>query len=238
MGAWGRQPRTQLLGAAPALGLAVLSLASPVSAATVGRHHAATVGGVHAVVASTRPLCRFGWHLRGSKGHGFICTRRGHKQRPSCRPHQQLHARGRGNYVCLPTPVGSPTPQATAPTTSAPAPSPNPTQTMEQYLVNGAFEYAKYYAEKELAEAVYNHVYYWKIEPNGCALIAPNRAECVVLIYKNVEVINNDQTSVANYWVKAIYLLGVFYEYQGPELGYRARLGQIGDWNVGPWMWL
>jgi len=109
---------------------------------------------------------------------------------------------------------------------------------MAQYLVNGAFEWAKYYANKELAETAYNHVYHWQIEQNGCALVAPNRAECVVLIFKEVEVINNDQSSIANLWVKAIYLLGVFYEYQGPELGYRARLGQIGDWNVGPWKWL
>jgi hypothetical protein len=98
--------------------------------------------------------------------------------------------------------------------------------------------YAKSYGEKELSEARYSHVYYWKIEPNGCALIGPSTAECVLLLYKEVEVLNYDPSSIANDWRQAIYLLGVYYEYQGPELGYRARLGQIGDWSVGPWKWL
>ncbi|HWG08222.1 MAG TPA: hypothetical protein VN672_04350 [Solirubrobacteraceae bacterium] len=109
---------------------------------------------------------------------------------------------------------------------------------MEQVLINGAFEHAKAQGEKELAEAFYTHVYAWKIEPNGCALIAPNTAECVLLLYKEVEVISYDPSSVVNPWYKAIYLLGVYYEYQGPELGYRVRFGQIGDWSVGPWRWL
>jgi hypothetical protein len=132
-------------------------------------------------------------------------------------------------------PATTPVPAPSPPT---PAPAAAPTLTLDEYLVNRAFEYAKYYGEKELGEAAYNHVYYWKIEPNGCAIIAPNRAECVLLIYKEVEVLNYDPSSIANLWYKAIYLLGVYYEYQGPELGYRARLGQIGDWNVGPWKWL
>jgi hypothetical protein len=232
--------------------LASLGLASSAPAAIFDGHAGVSLQQAgpsaigEAAAVSTRPMCRRGWHLRGSETGGYVCARRGHRSRPSCRPRQQLRSRGR-RYVCLPTTAGSPKPQtgpATTPLSApaqpqpTPAPAAAPTLTLDQYLVNKAFEYAKYYGERELAEALYNHVYYWKIEPNGCAIIAPNRAECVLLIYKEVEVLNYDQSSVANLWYKAIYLLGVYYEYQGPELGYRARLGQIGDWNVGPWKWL
>jgi hypothetical protein len=146
--------------------------------------------------------------------------------------------------VCLRRVIASPTPTAPPastppPTTQAPAPpSPTATPAMEQVLINGAFELAKQVGEKELAEAFYTHVYYWKIEANGCALIAQNTAECVLLLYKEVEVLSYDPSSVVNEWRKAIYLLGVYYEYDGPELGYRSRLGQIGDWAIGPWKYL
>lgn len=231
--------------------LALLAYVSPAPAAIAGQRAVAAAGHpsargakVAATATSTRPLCRVGWRLRGSRGVGFVCKRHGRRARPSCRAQQQLRRRSHG-YVCLPTPAGSPTPQATAPvqavpppSSSTPAPSPTPGLSKEQYLVNGAFEYAKSYGEKELAETAYTHVYYWKIEPNGCALIGPNTAECVLLLYKEVEVLSYDPSSIANNWFKAIYLLGVYYEYQGPELGYRVRLGQIGDWSVGPWKWL
>ena len=198
------------LGRLAVLSAAVLGFASPARAvdarwhgqAATGRSSAVLGGKALAVAASTRPLCRLGWHLSGSQRQGFLCARGTRRARPSCRPHQQLRARGR-RYVCLPISAGVPTPQTVAPTTPQPAPSaPStttsaPAQTLDQVLVNGAFEYAKYYAEKELAEAFYNHVYYWKIEPNGCAVIAPNRAECVVLIYKEVELLNYDTSSIA-----------------------------------------
>jgi hypothetical protein len=238
------------LSAAAVAMLAVLACVSPAPAAIAGKSAVAVgrpgAGGAGAAVAatSTRPLCRSGWRLRGRRAQGFVCKRHGHRARPTCRAQQQLRRRSHG-YVCLPTPAGSPTPQMTAPTqlapppvSSTPAPSPTPGLSKEQYLVNGAFEYAKSYGEKELAETAYTHVYYWKIEPNGCALIGPNTAECVLLLYKEVEVLNYDPSSIANSWFKAIYLLGVYYEYQGPELGYRVRLGQVGDWSVGPWRWL
>jgi hypothetical protein len=192
--------------------------------------------------ATSRPLCVVGLRLRGSTRSGYTCWRHGHKRRPHCRPGSQLHRRGRG-WVCLTTSTGSPAPQSSPPTTEAPAPSkpvpvPVATETFEQYLVNRAFEYAKWQGEQELAASLYTHVYYWKIEPGGCAMIGPKTAECVLLLYKELEVFSPEESVVVNRWAKAIFLLGVYYEYQGPELGYRARLGQIGDWSKGPWMWL
>jgi hypothetical protein len=244
------QRRYASLSAAAISMLALLACAWSAPVAIAERGAAAAGGrpdakGAAAAMAatSTRPLCGRGWRLRGSQGVGFVCKRHGRRARPSCRPQQQLRRRGHG-YVCLPTPASSPTPQGAPtqpvapPTTSMPAPSPSPGPSKEQYLVNGAFEYAKSYGEKELAEMSYTHVYYWRIEANGCALIAPNTAECVLMLYKEVEVLNYDPSSIANDWRKAIYLLGVYYEYQGAELGYRVRLGQIGDWSVGPWKWL
>ncbi|HLB21022.1 MAG TPA: hypothetical protein VK605_02865 [Solirubrobacteraceae bacterium] len=238
------------LGAAVVSMLALLACVWPAPAAIAGQGAGAAPGhsgatGAKAAMAATptRPLCRAGWRLRGSRGLGFVCKRHGHRARPSCRAQQQLRRQGHG-YLCLPTPAGSPTPQTTPtqpvppPVSPTPAPSPTSGPTKDQYLVNGAFEYAKSYGEKELAEMAYTHVYYWRIEANGCALIGSNTAECVLMLYKEVEVLNYDPSSIANNWFKAIYLLGVYYEDQGPELGYRVRLGQIGDWSVGPWKWL
>lgn len=204
----------------------------------------ADASGGHASISSSpsRPLCASGWRLSGDARRGYSCARHGHRRRPSCRAQYQLTARRHG-FVCLRRAIASPIPGAppasTPPPTPAPAPpSPTPSATMEQVLINGAFELAKNVGEKELAEAFYTHVYYWKIEANGCALIAQNTAECVLLLYKEVEVLSYDPSKVLNDWRKAIYLLGVYYEYDGPELGYRSRLGQIGDWAVGPWKYL
>jgi hypothetical protein len=193
-----------------------------------------------ATATSSRPLCRSVWHLAGSQRSGYICARNGRRRRPSCRAQYQLTVRRRG-YVCLRRVSASPTPMAPpapVPATSSPAPSPAPAPTREQILINGAFEFAKQTGEKELAEAFYTHVYFWRIEANGCALIAQNTAECVLLLYKATELVNYDPSSVVNEWRNAIFLLGVYYEYDGPELGYRLRLGQIGDWSIGPWKWL
>jgi hypothetical protein len=195
---------------------------------------------------SSRPLCRSGWRLGGSARKGYVCTRNGRRRRPSCRAQYQLSARRRA-YVCLRQVTASPTPVAPSPSApaatpvgqpSSPPPSPAPTATSEQILINGAFQLAKQTGEKELAEGFYTHVYYWRIEANGCALIAQNTAECVLLLYKATELVNYDPSSVVNEWRNAIFLLGVYYEYDGAELGYRERLGQIGDWAMGPWKWL
>jgi hypothetical protein len=219
---------------------AIASSSSGARSATALARASGRLVGVSA--SSSRPLCASRWQLRGNRRRGYICARNGHRRRPGCGAQYQLTARRHG-YVCLRRVIASPTPPAppasTPPTTQAPGPpSPTATPAMEQVLINGAFELAKQVGEKELAEAFYTHVYSWKIEANGCALIAQNTAECVLLLYKEVEVLSYDPSSVVNEWRKAIYLLGVYYEYDGPELGYRSRLGQIGDWAVGPWKYL
>jgi hypothetical protein len=219
---------------------AIASSSSGVRSATAPARASAGHAGISS--SPSRPLCASGWQLRGGPRRGYNCARNGRRRRPSCRAQYQLTARRHG-FVCLRRVIASPTPSgppvSAPPPTGAPAPpSPTPTPAMEQVLINGAFELAKNVGEKELAEAFYTHVYYWKIEANGCALIAQYTAECVLLLYKEVEVMSYDPSSVVNEWRKAIYLLGVYYEYDGPELGYRSRLGQIGDWAVGPWKYL
>jgi hypothetical protein len=252
----GMSPRTLVRIAFASAGFA-LAASCPALASDSGREDGrATSGGMIRAAArsartsatSSRPLCRSGWHLSGSRRHGYACARAGRRRRPSCQAHYQLRPHGRG-YICLrrvsagaaptaPSATTAPHAPAPAPTPPGQAPSPAATATMEQNLLGGAFENAKRWGEKEISEASYTHVYSWRIEPNGCALIAQYTAECVLLLYKEVEVLNYDPSSIANDWYKAIYLLGVYYEYQGPELGYRLRLGQIGDWAVGPWKWL
>jgi hypothetical protein len=229
-----------------ALCVATLTLAGADGASAHARPGAPADGSaprVTALAATSRPLCALGWHLRGNRHAGYNCWRGSHKRKPACRPGYQRHRHRRG-WVCLPTSTGNPTPQPNAPTKEVPAPTgptappPPPTQSLETYLVNTAFEYAKWWGEKELSESFYTHVYFWKIEPGGCAMVGPQVAECVLLIYKHVEVFSPEEETVVNRWADAIYLLGVFYEYKGPELGYRWRVGQIGDWAKGPWKWL
>ena len=56
-----------------------------------------------AITASnSRPLCKHGYHLRGSRGRGFTCSRRGHHDtKPHCQANYRLRTHRRGS-ICIP----------------------------------------------------------------------------------------------------------------------------------------
>jgi hypothetical protein len=78
------------------------------TAAAVGQPSAgkAVRGGTS---SSSRPVCEQGYHLRGSQGRGFSCSRPGRRNtKPRCRGHYGLRIHRRG-FICVPRRTATPT---------------------------------------------------------------------------------------------------------------------------------